>query len=54
MALFRSVPGTEVVQMAIQCAKRDPMWSIRMLMTPDEFGDLLQMVVEMMYFMFNG
>ena len=45
MAFFTRVPGTEVVQMAIQCAKRDTNWSNRTLMTPEEFDDLLQVVV---------
>ena len=53
-ALFTSMPGKEVVQMAIQHAKIDPTWSTRMLMTPEEFGDLLQMVVDTTYFRFNG
>ena len=54
MALFNSVPGKEVVQMAIQRAKREPMWSNRMLMTPEEFGDLLQLVVDTTYFRFTN
>ena len=54
MALFTSVPGKEVVQMAIQLAKRDPTWLDRMLMTPEEFDDLLQKVVDTTFFRFNG
>ena len=45
-ALFTSVPGKEVVEMAIQSAKEDPTWNERKLMTPEEFGDLLKIVVE--------
>ena len=52
--LFTSVPGKEVVKMAIQCAERDPTWLNMMLITPEEFGDLLQMVVNTTYFRFNG
>ena len=40
------VPRKKVVQMSIQCAKRDPTWSNRTLMTPEEFGDQLQVVVD--------
>ena len=54
IALFTSLPGKEVVQMAIQQAKRDPMSSNGMLMTAEEFGDLLHMVVDTTYFRFNG
>ena len=53
MALFTSVPGKEVVQMAIQHAKRDPIWSNRMLMTLEEFGDLI-VVVDTTNFRFYG
>ena len=45
-ALFASISGKEVVQMAIQCMKRDPTGSTRMLMTPEGFGDLLKMLVD--------
>ena len=51
---FTSVPGKEVVKMVILCAERDPTWSNRTLMTPEEFGHLLQMVVDTTYFRFNG
>ena len=53
-ALFTSMPGKDVVEMAILHAERDPIWSNMTLMTPEEFGDRLQMAVDMTYFMFNG
>ena len=40
--------------MAIQHTKTDPTWSMRKLMTPKEFGNLLQMIVDTTYFRFNG
>ena len=45
-ALFTSVPGNEVIQMAIERAANDPTWNERTLFTPEEFGNLLKMVVE--------
>ena len=54
VALFTSVPGNEVVQLPFQHAKADLTWSTRELMTPEEFGDLLQMVVDTTYFRFSG
>ena len=53
-AFFTSVRGKELVQVAIQRVKSDPTWKERTLMTPKEFGDLLQMVVETTYFRFQG
>ncbi len=53
-ALFTSVPGDEVVQMAIERAKKDDTWSDRTLMSPEEFGDLLSMVIQTTYFQYNG
>ena len=53
-ALFTSVPGDEVVTMAIQRAKIDPTWNTRTKMTPEEFGDLLTMVIKTTYFKYNG
>ena len=38
-ALFASVPGNEVVEMAIRRAKSDTTWSNRTKLTSDEFGD---------------
>ena len=52
-ALFTSVLGIEVVQqMAIERATNGPTWNERTLLTPEEFGDLLTMVVETTYFRF--
>ena len=53
-ALFTSVPGDEVVQMAIKGATSDPTWNERTLLTAREFGDLLKMVSETTYFRFQG
>ena len=53
-ALFTNVPCKEEVQMAIQRAKEDPTWNERTLTAPEEFGDLLKMVVETTYFRFQG
>ena len=51
--LFASVPGKEWMQMAIRHAKIDTAWSNRMVIAPEEFGEL-QMVVDTTYFRFNG
>ena len=53
-ALFTSVPWKEVVSMASDRAKKNSTWSERTLMTPKEFGDLLQVVVDTTYFQYNG
>ena len=39
--------------MAVKRVKMDPTWNERTLMTPEEFGDLLKMVVETTYFRYN-
>ena len=52
-ALFFSVPGKEVIQMAVQRVKSDLTWKERTLMTCEEFGGLLKMVVEITYFRFQ-
>ena len=52
-ALFTSVPGEEVVQMATKRAKDDPTWNTRTLLTPKEFGELLFLVVSTTYFQYN-
>ena len=53
-ALFTSVPGKEVVQMAVERAKEDNNWSERTKMTPDEFGELLQMTIDTTYFRYQN
>ena len=40
-SLFTSVPGKEVVEMAVNRAKRDESWTSRIFMTTEEFRDLL-------------
>ncbi|XP_019635228.1 PREDICTED: uncharacterized protein LOC109478212 [Branchiostoma belcheri] len=49
-----SVPGKEVVQMAVKRAEEDPSWKSRTLLTPEEFGDLLLLVVSTTYFQYNN
>ena len=39
--------------MAVKRANKDPTWYNRTLMTQEEFGELLLMVVEMTYFRFQ-
>ena len=51
---FTSVLGNEVVQMAFERAASDPIWNERTLLTPEEFSDLLKMVVKTTYFRFQG
>ena len=53
-ALFTSVPGSEVVVMATERAKMDTTWNTRTLMTPEEFGELLEMVIGTTYFRYNN
>ncbi|XP_078698375.1 uncharacterized protein LOC144925943 [Branchiostoma floridae x Branchiostoma belcheri] len=53
-ALFTSVPGKEEVQMAVKRAEEDPSWKSRTLLTPEEFGDLLLLVVSTTYFQYNS
>ncbi|CAH1267006.1 Hypp3654 [Branchiostoma lanceolatum] len=53
-ALFTSVPGEEVVQMATRRAEADLTWKDRTLLTPEEFGELLLLVVSTTYFQYNG
>ena len=52
--LSTSVPGKEVVEMAVKRANKDPTWYNRTLMTPEEFSELLLLVVEMTYLRFQG
>ncbi|XP_078682439.1 uncharacterized protein LOC144916914 [Branchiostoma floridae x Branchiostoma belcheri] len=52
-ALFTSVPGKEVVGMAVSRAEKDPTWKDRTLLTPKEFGELLLLVVSTTYFQYN-
>ena len=49
-ALFTSVLGNKVTQMAIERATSDPTWNERTILIPKEFGDL----VETTYFRFQG
>ena len=42
------------MSMASDRAKKDSTWSERTLMIPDEFGDLLEMVVDTTNFQYNG
>ena len=53
-ALFTSVPGDEVVQMAVERARRDCTWSDRTQLSTEEFGELLKMTVETTYFTYQG
>ena len=48
-ALCTSVPGKEMVEKAVKRANKDPTWYNRTLMTLEEFGELLLMVVETTY-----
>ena len=52
--LFTSVPGDEVVQMAVERARRDCTWSDGTQLSTEEFGELLKMTVETTYFTYQG
>lgn len=53
-ALFTSVPCKEVVEMCVNRVKQDPTWSQRSGLTPEEFGDLLELTLDTTYFQHQG
>ena len=53
-ALFTNVPGKEVVDMAVHRAESDTTWKDRTKLTPSEFGELIQVVVDTTYFQYNN
>ena len=52
-ALFTSVPCDEVVEIAVDRAKKDPEWYNRTKLTPDEMGELLTFCLNTTYFKFQ-
>ena len=55
-ALFTSVPCDEVVDIAVDRAKKDPEWYNRTKLTPEEMGELMTLTfcLNTTYFKFQG
>ena len=53
-ALFTSVPYKEIVQICVDTVMIDSTWSKRWGLTPEEFGESIELTLDMAYFQYKG